>query len=442
MFNSFYLNKRLYIVLAVIVVTFIIAFSFPMFFIVGKVFLVVYLLTIVAEFFYLNKCSKYIDVSREVEEKLSLGDKQHVIYTLENKNQVALHIEVHDELPFQFQQRAFIADFKIDKNKVITQNFTIQPFERGQYAFGHINVFLRLPIPGLISYKKVISKPQNSKVYPSIIQMRKYALQVFSKTASLIGIRKTRRIGESNEFEHIRPYQQGDNIKTINWKATSRERELMVNQFQDTKSQRVYCIVDKGRSMKMPFYNMTLLDHAINSTLIISNIILKKYDKVGLITFSDKIGSLIKAKSLSGQLEHISHHLYRQKTDFKESNFQKLYYILRKQLNQRSILLLYTNFEHEIDLERNLKFLKLISQKHLLLIIFFIDTELESFADKQPTTLKDIYDITFAKQSLISKQKVAYKLKINGIQSILTKPEDLNINVINKYLEIKSKQMQ
>jgi len=155
--------------------------------------------------------------------------------------------------------------------------------------------------------------------------MKNMELQVFSKTATLAGIRKVREIGENDEFEQIRNYIVGDNVKSINWRATSRQGELMVNQYENSKSQQIFCIIDKGRSMKMPFDDLTLLDYAINTTLVTSNIILRKYDKIGLITFGNRIGHVINADAQSGQLQKITKALYDQQTDFQESNFEHSY---------------------------------------------------------------------------------------------------------------------
>ncbi len=393
------------------------------------------------EWYLLKGITEKVNIERHVLEKLSLGDEQSVHYSLKNNADYSINVLLVDELPFQFQHRTSIIDELVEKNSTVDKEHIIRPTERGIYQFGDISMFISLRLPGFIQIRKQVDAHYDSQVHPSIIQMRKYELQVFSKTAILAGIRKIRKIGENDEFEHIRPYQLGDNIKSINWKATSRKNQLMINQYQNTRSQTVFCIVDKGRSMKMPFHDMTLLDYAINSTLVISNIILKKYDKVGLITFSDKLGSIIKAKSANMQLENISQQLYSQKTGFKESNFELLYYTSRQQITRRSILLFFTNFEQMVDLERSLPYLTRMSKKHLLVVILFINTEIEKSAKDQCETLSDIYDKTFAEKALMEKSQIARKLNIRGIQTILTRPEDLSINVINKYLEIKNKRM-
>ncbi len=439
--KNIFLHNRFFYGIIVCILLFILSYSHPVFFIISKIVLGLFLLTCIIEWFLLRSLRSKTDCSRRVLEKLSLGDEQVVHYKVSNHSKFNIRTLLVDELPAQLQHRSYIIDQIINKESSIDEEFVIRPTERGAYDFGKIWLYVSLKWPGFIQQRIVIDTTYHSEVHPSIIQMRKFELQVFSKTAILAGIRQIRKIGENDEFEHIKPYQLGDNIKSINWKATSRKNQLMVNQYQNTRSQTVYCIIDKGRSMKMPFLGMTLLDHAINSTLVLSNIILKKYDKAGLITFSDKLGSIVRAKAMTGQLESISNQLYNQKTEFRESNFELLYYTCRQQITRRSILLFYTNFEQMVDLERNLPYLSRMGKKHLLVVILFINTEIANAASADCETISDIYTKTFAEKALSEKIKIARTLNIHGIQTILTKPEDLSINVINRYLEIKNKRM-
>lgn len=418
------------------------AFSYPVLLNIGWAALVLLGVLVILDFVLLWQCSKTIRSSRRVNSKLSLGDKQVITYRLSNNGKFNLNFELTDELPYQLQHREYVSRNSIAKDATIEFTYDIQPTTRGAYEFGKLHVYISTPFLGLLQRKVTNDIQETVAVYPSFIQMKKYEMQVFSQTASLSGIRRVREIGENDEFEHIRNYAQGDNIKSINWRATSRRNELMVNQYENSKSQMVYTIIDKGRSMKMPFDDLTLLDYAINTALVVSNIVLRKYDKAGLITFSDKVGAFVKADSQQNQLQKITKYLYDQKTGFKESNFELMFYTLRSQITRRSVLLFFTNFELPYEMRRNLKFLKILNQKHLLVIIMFVNTELESAQFAPTRKMKDIYYKTFIRRSIMDKEKIANELRANGIQVILTKPEDLSINTVNKYLEIKAKRMR
>lgn len=437
-----FLRNRFFILLATVIVVFLLSYSYPLFFRIGQILLLILFLLTLFEWVLMFRIANYIEGKRTVFHRLSLGDLQNVQYLIENHSSRTLDIELLDELPYQLQGRNHSFSGTIKAGGKLKYSLPIRPVIRGHYVFGSLYVFISLPWLNLVQRRLSLSGEEEVRVIPSIIQMRKYELEVFSRTASLSGIRRVRTVGEDDEFEHIRAYQQGDNIRSVNWKATSRKNQPMVNQFQNTRAQMVYCIIDKGRSMKMPFSGLTLLDHAINAALVISNIVLKKYDRAGLITFSDKIGQVIGAENIPQQLSLISHHLYDQKTGFKESNYELLFYTLQHQVRRRSILLFFTNFEHLYDLDRNIEFFQTLNRRHLLVIIFFINTDLIQTSELQANNVADIYLKTFARKTLNEKELILHKLKGYGIQSILTKPEDLSIAVINKYLEIKAKRMR
>lgn len=276
-------------------------------------------------------------------------------------------------------------------------------------------------------------------VYPSVLQMKKFELKTLQQIAHQSGIKKIRRLGHSYEFEQIKNYVAGDDFRSLNWKASSRRAQVMVNQYEDERSQQVYCIIDKSRVMRMPFGGLTLMDHAINTCLVISNIILQKKDKAGLFSFSDKLGSTLNADNSPNQLSRILYELYREKEGKGEASYELLYYAVRKLIKGRSLLILFTNFESMFALERILPTLRLLNNLHLLVVVFFKNTEVEDFTKKEATTTEEIYHQTIAQKLMNDKLQMMQKLRQYGIQTILTRPEDLSINTINKYLELKSR---
>jgi len=182
-----------------------------------------------------------------------------------------------------------------------------------------------------------------------------------------------------------------------------------------------------------------MLDYSINSALVFSNITLKKGDKTGVITFSDKIGSQLAAEKVNGQLRRIMELLYNQKTHYREANFELLFESIRKTIKTRSMLILYTNFETEFAMRRALPILRKINQKHVLVVVFFKNNELEEMAYQPVKTTRDIYKTVVSEKMVSVKSRIAQELSQNGIHTILTRPEELSINSINKYLELKAK---
>ena len=375
---------------------------------------------------------------RQLPEKFSNSDFNELTVTITNRYPFAIALEIIDEIPVQFQKRDFSKFLSIPAREDASFSYSLRPTERGEYHFGHLNIYASSKI-GLVRKRYRFENDQMVKVYPSFIQMKKYAFLALDNRLSLHGMKKIRRIGHTMEFEQIKDYVPGDDARTINWKATAKQASLMVNQFQDEKSQPVYALIDASRVMKMPFKGLTLLDYAINSTLAFSNIALKKKDKVGMLTFAETIKNHLPASSKKTHLQTILEVLYNINTKFLDSDFGLLYNQVKRKITQRSLLLLYTNFEHISALERQLPYLKALSRKHVLVVIFFQNTELDQLISNPAVSLPEVYHKTIAQKADYDKKVMVARLEQYGIQTILTKPEDLTVNTINKYLEIKAR---
>lgn len=381
-----------------------------------------------------------MEAERLLPNKLSNGDENEIFICLTNKQKFALRLKIIDELPIQFQIRNFEINLNLNPDEVKQISYSIRPVERGEYTFGSVNVFTSTFI-GLLSRRIQFDADKSVANYPSFLQFKKYDFLAFSKTHQPFGLKKIRKLGDTMEFEQIKDYVIGDNVRNINWKATAKRASLMINQFQDEKSQPIYCVIDKGRVMKMPFAGLSLLDYSINAALVLSNIVLKKYDKAGIFTFSRKLEDKVKAERRNSQMELILNTLYNIETDFSESDFSRLYLEIKQTLKQRSLLLLFTNFETRDALERQLKYLRALNKSHLLVVIFFENTELTDFIKKPAETTQEIFDKVIAEKFIHEKKLIVNELKKHGILSILTMPEDLTLKTINKYLEIKARGM-
>jgi uncharacterized protein (DUF58 family) len=381
---------------------------------------------------------KGISASRLLPEKLSNGDDNPIALTLQNNYNFKTELLLIDELPFQYQKRDFEINTQLQKHEQKKINYTLRPLERGEYYFGNLNIYVNSPI-GLVTRRFQFAKDAMVPNYPSFLQLRKYMLLAFSNKLFEYGLKKIRRIGHTMEFEQIKDYVSGDDIRNINWKATAKRNHLMVNQFQDERSQPIYSVIDKGRSMKMPFEGLSLLDYAINATLVISNVALKKQDKAGMFTFSRKVENKVVAERRPSQMHKILDTLYNVNTDFSESDFSRLYIDIKRSLTQRGLLLLYTNFETLDALHRQLPYLQAIAKNHLLVVVFFENTELIKLTKVEASNTFEIVQKTIAEKFMYEKKLIVNELQKHGIQSILTAPEHLTINTINKYLEIKAR---
>jgi uncharacterized protein (DUF58 family) len=438
LFRQLYINNFFFYVLASIIALFAMSFLFPVVYNLAWYFLLLLLTFFGLDCIILFGAKTGIEATRISPEKLSNGDENPIRIAVRNYYTFSIFTKIIDEIPFQFQVRNFEIKRKVKASSQDDIQYFLRPVERGEYTFGSLNVFVSSPLR-IISRRFTFNKDQMVPTYPSFIQLRKYDLMAFSNNLFQYGVKKIRRIGHTMEFEQIKEYIQGDDIRTLNWKATAKKNSLMVNQFQDEKSQSVYMIIDKGRVMKMPFNGLSLLDYAINATLVLSNVILKKHDKAGMFSFSKKVENRVVAEKRSSQMQLIMECLYNIKTDFFESDFSRLYTDIKKNINQRSLLLLYTNFETLDGLHRQLPYLKGIAKNHLLVVVFFQNTELNDIIHNKAETVQEVYDKVIAEKFAFEKRLIVNELKKYGIYSVLTQPENLTLDTINKYLEIKAR---
>jgi len=421
------------------VVLFVCRFFLPWLGIIPYFALLALIVLLIFDFALLFSKNKGFFATRSHAERFSNGDENPVRIDLENRYGFLVRVEVIDEIPVQFQRRDVSFKASLSGGQATTISYQLRPVKRGAYEFGTINVFVSTSI-NFIRRRYQFEQTAAVPVYPSYIQMRKYQLMAISNRLTEVGVKKVRRLGHSMEFEQVKEYVQGDDYRTLNWKATARKGQLMVNNFTDEKSQQVYCIIDKGRVMKMPFDGMSLLDYAINASLVLSNIALLKQDKAGLVTFSEKVGAFLMANNKPVQMQSILEVLYNQKTRYLESDFEQLYTALRRKVNQRSLVVLFTNFETLTGMRRQLPYLRKIASHHLLLIVFFENTELKTLVTAPATNVEEVYTKTVAEKFAYEKRLIAKELQQFGILSILTTPQDLTVNTINKYLELKARQ--
>jgi uncharacterized protein (DUF58 family) len=437
--KSFFLSPLFFSSGVAIIFLFVFGFAFPLLFLLAKVLLVLCLATTIADGFLLYRSGLKLSAERSLPKIMGLGDDVKVKLRISYEGNIPLSARLIDELPVQLQRRDF--DIRLQLDPGITKTaYELRPINKGIYHFGRLNVIIESPIH-FVRRKVPIDISADVPVYPSINQMHENEILAFSRMSMQGGSKRLRRRGQSYEFEQISPFVEGDDYRNINWKASGKTRELMVNQYQDERSQNMYCIISKGRAMKMAFNNMSLLDYAINSTLAMANVALKKYDRVGLITFSDKIGTAIRAENRHGQLPKILESLYHEKERPNEPSYELLYRSIKRIVKSRSLIMLYANFESRQMMERVLPILKKINKSHLLVMVLFKDEELDARANRHSESITELYQGTLAKQHLSEKEEIAKKLQRQGIQTIVSTPDALSIDVINKYLRLKTRGM-
>lgn len=430
-------NYFIYAVLALVGLL-VISANVPILLLLVQIAVVCFLALLLVDVWLLYAQGRTIEAERHVPARMSNGDKNPVELHLNSTYPMPTKLEIVDEIPHQFQRRDLCFDLDLEANSTHHYQYELKPKKRGIYNFGKINIYVQSPLQ-LLKRKIAIPADKDVAVYPSFLQLKKYELVAFARNNMDHGLKRTRKLGNTLEFEQIRDYVIGDDPRHINWKATARRSQLMINQFQDQKAQHIISVIDKGRLMKMPFQGMTLLDYAINSCLVMSNIAIKKGDKAGVLSYATQLSGYIPADRNSKQMHKIQEFLYAQRSKYGESNVELLQKFVRKQVHQRSLLILYTNFESKSGLDRQLEYFRQLNRRHVLLVVFFKNTGMQELLQSKVRSVRDVYTQVLGEKSQYERMEMVKKMRMHGIYCILTSPEDLTIGVLNKYLELKAR---
>ena len=438
-YDSLFLGKLFFRLLAAVILLFLFSYEIAFLFQIAALALIFLLLTTLLDHLVLFSKRRPVSATRILPDRISNGEENSIYWNIKNEYPFLVSLQLIDEFPVNWQIRDVVIKTKLEPLKETRLSWLLKPKERGEFEFGNLHLFIKSPLQ-LIIRRKTLRIPDTVRVYPAFHMLRQFEFMAHITDPGNVGYKQVRKTGHSLEFEQIREYVNGDDIRSINWKATGRTGgQLMINNYTDEKSQQIYCILDKGRAMKMAFEELSLLDHAVNATLAVSSVAIARQDRVGFISFGDRDGDFLPASHRAAQMAGIVKTLYNVNTKFLESDFAFLHRLIKTRITQRSLLILFTNFESLTALNRQLPYLRNVSKKHLLLVVFFENTSLHHLATGEVADVERLYEKIIAEKFILEKKLIVRELQKYGIASLLTAPGQLSVDVINRYLQIKAR---
>ena len=448
-FRHVFLSLRFFQIGAALVVVFVLGFFWEPLVWAGRLGALALLALVVADGLLLWASGGGMSGTRELADKLSMGDDNPVAIRLASRYPFRTRVRVLDEVPVQFQKRdagtVVAVGARGSDAEAVEVGYTLRPTTRGAYRFGWLHLFVATPI-GLVLRRFQAAGEAEARVYPSILQMRRYAFLAASDRLDEAGVKRVRRVGQTMEFDQVRAYVPGDSRRAINWKATARRgmgpdgtASLYVNQYEEERAQPVVAALDMGRLMRSPFEGLTLLDHAINSSLVLLNTALLKHDQAGLVSFDHEVRTVLQPGRGRAQLAKLLESLYRQEASYRDPSYEAFYAAMRARVRRRALVLLFANFDTRVGLERQLPYLARIARRHRLVVVLFENTGIADLLATPARRLEDVYVKTQAESLAMEKREIARTLERHGIGSILTTPDRLTVDTVNRYLLLKSR---
>lgn len=384
--------------------------------------------------------SKALSAQREVARIASLRTKQRVTLTVTNHSARSMTVWIRDDVPQQFEANPQQFALHLAGRTRSTMHYEFTARRRGAFTLDEVHLRLRSMF-GL--WKRHLTCPVRSvvHVYPDMGQLAEYAVLARTNRLSLMGVRRTRRIGQDNEFERLRDFALDDNYKHIDWRATARRNRLTVKDFQTNQSQRVVFLLDCGRMMTNEASGLTLLDHALNAMLMLAFVALRQGDSVGLICFSDRIHTYVPPRGGMAQMNRLLHASFDRFPQLVESRYDQAFLYLASHCRKRSLVVLVTNVIDEVNSFQIQQYLGTLVGRHLPLSVLLRDHRLFDAADVARPAGSELYRAAAAAEILSWRHQVLTDLQHHGVLSLDVFPEEMAAPLVNRYLEIKARHL-
>jgi uncharacterized protein (DUF58 family) len=379
-------------------------------------------------------------VEREMGRVASLRKKHRVTLTVSNQSRRAWLVKVKDDLAQELWPDPDIFVLRLAPRSRVTVHYDLRAGRRGKFSLACLH--FRVPSRWRMWQRYLdLPLPAELHVYPDMKQLAEYAVLARTNRLNLMGLRRTRRIGQDNEFERLRDYTLDDNFKHIDWRSTARRQKLTVKDFQANQSQNLIFLIDCGRMMTNEAAGLSLLDHALNSMLMLSYVALTRGDSVGLISFSDTIHTFVPPRSGTSQMNRLLHASFDRFPRLVESRYDQAFLYLSSHCRKRSLVIFVTNVIDEVNAGQVSKYLANLAGKHLPLGIWLRDRRLFEMVEPPQPEGMELFRAAAAAEILTWRHQTIADLAAKGVLAVDVFPEDLTAPLVNRYLDIKARHL-
>jgi uncharacterized protein (DUF58 family) len=387
-----------------------------------------------------------IEAERINDSKLSLGAENAITLLLANRGQRPISFQLRDEYPYQFISDAVTLEGQIAAYDIHEARYHLKPLQRGNYQFGDINIRYLSALKTFVRQARYPATAQ-VKVYPNVLDVRKYDLLARRGLLFELGLRANRQFGAGTEFSRLREYNTDDEFRRINWKATARRGKPIAAEYETERSQYIVSMIDTGRLMRPPVddptsgagHGLAKLDYAINTALLLSYVATLKGDHVGLLTFADDVRTYLAPKRGKGQFYHMLEALYNVQFEPVEADYGQALAYLGVKHKRRSLIIMFTDLVTLDAAKPLIAHMARLAQRHLPLCVVISDPNITNLAAQPPRDSDAVYQRAVAEMLLDERRVVLDTLNRSGVLTLDVPADKLTVSVINKYLELKGR---
>jgi uncharacterized protein (DUF58 family) len=371
---------------------------------------------------------------RGVPGSLSLGVVQEVALKLANQGGSRLALTVHDHYPQALESEDLPRRVDLEPGRWAELRYRVRPVRRGDFRFGAIELRLASPL-GLWEATRYVGEESPVRVYPNFRALARYTLLATDNRLSQIGVLQTRRRGEGLEFHQLREYRQGDSLRSVDWKATSRTTRLIAREYQDERDQRILLLLDCGRRLGAKDDEMSHFDHVLNAALLLAHVGLRQGDAVGVLTMSGEPRYLAPRKSIAA-IHAILNRVYDLEPTPLTSDYHLAAQEVMRRLSRRSLVVILTNLRDEDD-DAMLPALRLLRTRHLVVLASLREAILSRALSTRITSFDRAVTHAATADYLRLRERAFQRLSGTGAICLDVEPQRLAITLVNRYLEMK-----
>lgn len=351
-----------------------------------------------------------------------------------------IRIWLRDEPPviFGVEDHDRVLAGRAQPNQSVEFIYRVRPPRRGNYRFGDLHLRWE-SILGLLRRQATFAHAEPVKVYPNLVDVKKYDLLLRKNRLWELGLRTARIFGSGSEFERLRDYLPDDEYRRINWKATARRGKPISVEYETERSQNIFVLLDAGRMMRSPVGDVAKIDYAINAVLLLAYVAAQKGDKVGLLTFADTVLAWLTPQSGKGQFHRMLEQLYAVEAQPVEPDYNAAFGYFAAKQSKRSLALVFTELTGSVSTDALVAQMARLRQRHLPLLVTVGDPTVQRLARQEITNSTTLYQRTVAEQLLDERRLALDRLQRAGVLTLDVPADELSIAVINRYLEIKER---
>ena len=295
---------------------------------------------------------------------------------------------------------------------------------------------------GLIEFTIRFPVGHEMSIVPNILPVRRAALRFLDDRTFQVGLRIEKYKGDGTEFDSLREFVEGDDTRSIHWRSSARHRSILCRQFRAERNHQVIFVVDSGRLMSEPLGGtIPKVDHAVSAALLLAYVSLKSGDRVGLYSFDARVGRFVAPQGGMGHYRVLAHLTGEIEYSDLETNFTLGLTTLTQRLRRRSLIVVLTDFVDTITAELMLENLGRLAKKHVVVFVSLRDPELQRLSRERPVGVVELNRAVVANSYLHDRHVVLKRLERMGLFSIDSEPDRMGPELINRYLEIKRREL-